>query len=250
MYHKNGLSTDRIDLLKLIDFDWGKSSKGPLPSDNRKPPARIIRKGSWTEHEDSIVMAAVTTSTEQPFTRWTDLAAQQLPGRVGKQIRKRWVNHLNPNINHRPFSREDDILLWEGRTQLAKRWVELAKTTFQSTRSENQIRDRWYSASFQNFISNEFGPTAYADATTAGRKSSTNSSSSSAAIDDDDLSSDDDEEELGKKNEQQPNDDDDGLRRTNFRAKERIHRQNVLVRTVGIIYPSLNIEFPKKFSLF
>jgi hypothetical protein len=52
------------------------------------------------------VIEAVSTSTEQPFTRWSDLA-QRLPGRVGKQIRDRWVNHLNPNINHLPFSRED-----------------------------------------------------------------------------------------------------------------------------------------------
>lgn len=42
----------------------------------------------------------------EPFTRWSELA-QKLPGRVGKQVRDRWVNHLNPAINHLPFSRED-----------------------------------------------------------------------------------------------------------------------------------------------
>jgi hypothetical protein len=65
-----------------------------------------VRKGQWQDHEDAIVVEAVTTSTEQPFTRWSDLA-QRLPGRVGKQIRDRWVNHLNPHINHMQFSRED-----------------------------------------------------------------------------------------------------------------------------------------------
>jgi len=65
-----------------------------------------VRKGQWTDHEDAIVVEAVTLSSEQPFTRWSDLA-QKLPGRVGKQIRDRWVNHLNPNINHMPFSKED-----------------------------------------------------------------------------------------------------------------------------------------------
>ena len=115
-----------------------------------------LRKGPWTEHEDAIVMAAVTTSSEQPFTRWSDLA-QQLPGRVGKQIRTRWKNRLNPSINPRPFSREDDLLLWEGITQRGKRWVELTTTVFQSTRSENQLKNRWCSASFKKFVSNEFG---------------------------------------------------------------------------------------------
>lgn len=119
-----------------------------------------VRKGQWTDHEDAIVIEAVSTSSEQPFTRWSDLA-QRLPGRVGKQIRDRWVNHLNPNINHLPFSREDDLLLWEGHKKLGKRWVEIATKFFNSSRSENHIKNRWYSASFKKFISNEFGPDAY-----------------------------------------------------------------------------------------
>lgn len=105
-------------------------------------------------------MDVVTSSNEQPFTRWSDLA-QRLPGRVGKQIRDRWVNHLNPNINHLPFSREDDLLLWDGHKKLGKRWVEISTKFFNSTRSENHIKNRWYSASFKKFITNEFGADAY-----------------------------------------------------------------------------------------
>jgi hypothetical protein len=119
-----------------------------------------VRKGQWTDHEDAIVVEMVSTSTEQPFTRWSDLA-QRLPGRVGKQIRDRWVNHLNPNINHLPFSREDDLNLWEGHKQLGKRWVEISTKFFTCSRSENHIKNRWYSASFKKFITNEFGPDAY-----------------------------------------------------------------------------------------
>lgn len=119
-----------------------------------------VRKGQWTDHEDAVVMDVVTTSSEQPFTRWSDLA-QRLPGRVGKQIRDRWVNHLNPAINHLPFSREDDLNLWEGHKELGKRWVEISTKNFNNTRSENHIKNRWYSASFKKFISNEFGAEAY-----------------------------------------------------------------------------------------
>ena len=64
------------------------------------------RKGQWTDEEDAVVVETVQNSFEDPFTRWSDLA-QRLPGRVGKQVRDRWVNHLNPAINHLPFSRED-----------------------------------------------------------------------------------------------------------------------------------------------
>jgi Myb-like DNA-binding domain len=119
-----------------------------------------VRKGQWTDHEDAIVMEAVSTSSEQPFTRWSDLA-QRLPGRVGKQIRDRWVNHLNPAINHLPFSREDDLLLWDGHTKLGKRWVEISTKYFNNNRSENHIKNRWYSASFKKFITNQFGSEAY-----------------------------------------------------------------------------------------
>uniref|UniRef100_A0A7S4AL55 Uncharacterized protein n=1 Tax=Pseudo-nitzschia australis TaxID=44445 RepID=A0A7S4AL55_9STRA len=127
-----------------------------------------VRKGQWTDQEDSIVIDAVQNSSEQPFTRWSDLA-QRLPGRVGKQIRDRWVNHLNPNINHLPFSRDDDLKLWEGHKKLGKRWVEISTKSFNSTRSENHIKNRWYSASFKKFIANEFGPDAYSGGKSKGK---------------------------------------------------------------------------------
>lgn len=143
-----------------------------------------VRKGQWTDQEDAIVIEAVTTSTEQPFTRWSDLA-QQLPGRVGKQIRDRWVNHLNPNINHLPFSREDDLNLWNGHQKLGKRWVEISTKFFNSTRSENHIKNRWYSASFKKFISNEFGPEAYSGTSKSLGKKDGKKKKSSAMEDDD-----------------------------------------------------------------
>lgn len=128
-----------------------------------------VRKGQWQDHEDAIVLEAVTTSAEQPFTRWSDLA-QRLPGRVGKQVRDRWVNHLNPAINHMPFTREDDLLLFKGHQELGKRWVEISTKFFESTRSENHIKNRWYSASFKKFVSNEYGPDAYQGAMDSKKK--------------------------------------------------------------------------------
>ena len=122
-----------------------------------KPGAR---KGQWREDEDAVVLRAIAQSAEPAFTQWADLAPQ-LPGRSGKQIRDRWVNYLNPAINHLPFSREDDLRLWEGHKKLGKRWVEISVKVFNSTRSENHIKNRWYSAAFKKFIANEFGPNAY-----------------------------------------------------------------------------------------
>ena len=89
-------------------------------------------------------------SSEQPFKRWSDLAAQQLPGWVGKQIRNRWVNQLDPNSNHLPFSCEDNLLLWEAHKKLGTKWAEISTKLFHSIQPENQIKKCWYSASFKN----------------------------------------------------------------------------------------------------
>ncbi|KAL7543498.1 hypothetical protein ACHAXR_012788 [Thalassiosira sp. AJA248-18] len=121
------------------------------------------RKGQWREEEDAIVLRVIFASHDPPFTQWADLAPQ-LPGRTGKQIRDRWVNYLNPAINHLPFSRDDDLRLWQGHKELGKRWVEISVKIFHSTRSENHIKNRWYSAAFKKFIAKEFGMDAYVDA--------------------------------------------------------------------------------------
>jgi hypothetical protein len=108
------------------------------------------------------VVEAVLSSREQPFTKWSELALR-LPGRVGKQIRDRWINHLNPNINHNPFSAEEDLLLWEGHKKFGNKWVEISVKCFRSSRSENHIKNRFYSASFKKFVTSEFGEDAYTD---------------------------------------------------------------------------------------
>lgn len=121
------------------------------------------RKGQWREDEDAMVLKVIASSPEETFTQWADLAPF-LPGRTGKQIRDRWVNYLNPAINHLPFSREDDLKLWAGHSELGKRWVEISVKIFNSTRSENHIKNRWYSAAFKKFIVTEYGSDAYVEA--------------------------------------------------------------------------------------
>jgi Myb-like DNA-binding domain len=113
-------------------------------------------KTTWTDEEDAILTEAVTTSTEQPFTRWSDLA-HQLPGRVGKQIRDRWLNHLDPKIDRSPFTKEEDYKLYEAYKKHGKRWVEISTKFFDSRRSENHVKNRWYSAAFKKFVRQEFG---------------------------------------------------------------------------------------------
>ena len=125
-----------------------------------KLPARS--KANWSKEEDAIVVEVVSRSKDKPFTAWSELA-HCIPGRSGKSIRDRWINHLNPALVHAPFTAEDDHALWKAYKEYGKRWVEISGKVFQNTRSENQIKNRWYSAAFKKFIAKEYGPNALSE---------------------------------------------------------------------------------------
>ena len=46
------------------------------------------------------------------------LIARQLDGRLGKQCRERWYNHLNPDINKEPWRADEDRQIIEVRAAL------------------------------------------------------------------------------------------------------------------------------------
>ena len=54
----------------------------------------VNSKRAWTEHEDQLLLETVGKLGAQ---RWS-LIASHLPGRVGKQCRERWFNHLCPEV--------------------------------------------------------------------------------------------------------------------------------------------------------
>jgi hypothetical protein len=101
-------------------------------------------KGSWTREEDETIVDYVRhNGTKQ----WTKLAAL-LPGRIGKQCRERWRNHLDPVVNRCPWSEEEDRLLIELHEALGNQWVKLAESL--PGRSDNAIKNRWNSTLQKN----------------------------------------------------------------------------------------------------
>jgi len=58
--------------------------------------------------------------------KWSVIASN-LPGRIGKQCRERWHNHLNPDIRKDAWSPEEDALLIKLHSQIGNRWAEIAK---------------------------------------------------------------------------------------------------------------------------
>jgi len=72
----------------------------------RKSVRPGILRTRWTTQEDDALKSAVA----KLGTVWTKVA-QMVPGRTDVQCRERWVNILNPDICHLPWTAKDDAEL-------------------------------------------------------------------------------------------------------------------------------------------
>jgi hypothetical protein len=96
-------------------------------------------KGSWTRHEDQEIIAFVREFGTKNWTKLADL----LPGRIGKQCRERWRNHLDPGNNKDGWAPEEDVLLIRLHEEHGNHWMKIA--TLMPGRSDNHIKNRWNS---------------------------------------------------------------------------------------------------------
>jgi hypothetical protein len=99
-------------------------------------PSPVVR-GNWLPAEDQSILDWVDLHGTDS---WTSLA-RQMPGRLGKQCRERYISHLSPDLTFSPWTGGEDKILFQSFRQLGSKWETIRRLL--PGRSANAVKNRW-----------------------------------------------------------------------------------------------------------
>ena len=97
-----------------------------------------LRKGAWTKEEDDQIVEWVK---QHGTGKWKELSLT-MEGRIGKQLRERWCNHLDPSLKREQFTEQEDNVIIAMHQSIGREWHKIAKAL--PGRSANAVKNRFH----------------------------------------------------------------------------------------------------------
>lgn len=103
-----------------------------------------IKKGSWKKEEDDKIRELV----KKLGSAWAKIS-KEFKTRNGKQIRDRYLNVLDPKINKKKFTEEEDLAILTRYLSNGPKWKDISN--FLTFRTADLVKNRFYSSIKKRF---------------------------------------------------------------------------------------------------
>ena len=100
-------------------------------------PQMVIPLSKFTEYEDNCLRCLV----QQYGTKDWVIISKIIGNKTPRECKDRWEGYLNPKINNRSWTLEEDMLLAQKFGELGPKWKRIA--CFFNGRSDCSVRNRW-----------------------------------------------------------------------------------------------------------